>query len=68
MNDGVYEVKATAGDTHLGGEDFDNTLVEYLIGIFGESKPGVVLSDKAKGRLKGAVERAKRALSSSLSY
>lgn len=67
INDGVYEVKATAGDTHLGGEDFDNTLVEYLIGIFGESNPGVVLSDKAKGRLKGAVEKAKRALSSSLS-
>jgi heat shock 70kDa protein 1/2/6/8 len=66
INDGVYEVKATAGDTHLGGEDFDNSLVEYLVSVFSQKHPGLVLSDRAKGRLKAAAEKAKRSLSSSL--
>ena len=66
INNGVYEVKATAGDTHLGGEDFDNSLVEYLLENFNEMYPGIVLSDRAKGRMKAAAESAKRALSSSL--
>ena len=34
IDDGIFEVKATAGDTHLGGEDFDNTVVNYLINEF----------------------------------
>ncbi len=66
IDDGVYQVKATAGDTHLGGEDFDNTLVDYLTQLFTQKNPEVSLSDCARGRLKEAVEKAKRALSSSL--
>jgi len=67
IDDGVYEVKATAGDTHLGGEDFDNILVQHLINEF-KQKSGINdLSDRAKGRLKTAAEKAKRTLSSSLS-
>ena len=66
IDDGVYQVKATAGDTHLGGEDFDNTLIDYLISIFNEKYPGIILSERAKGRLKAAAEKAKRNLSSSL--
>lgn len=65
INDGVYDVKATAGDTHLGGEDFDNTLVEHLTGVFNQKHPGVTLSERARGRLKEAVEKAKRSLSNS---
>lgn len=34
MSDGVYEVKSTSGNTHLGGEDFDNKIVDYCIGEF----------------------------------
>jgi heat shock 70kDa protein 1/2/6/8 len=67
INDGVYDVKATAGDTHLGGEDFDNTLVEHLTQVFNQKHPGIILSERAKGRLKEAVEKAKRSLSS-ISY
>ncbi len=62
---GVYEVLATGGDSYLGGEDFDNRLVEYLIKDF-KKKSGIDLSsDKmAHQRLKDAAETAKRELSS----
>ena len=66
ISDGVFEVKSTNGDTFLGGEDFDNLLVEYLAGRF-MSETGIDLrSDSmALQRLKEASERAKQELSSS---
>ena len=65
IEDGVFEVKATAGDTHLGGEDFDNLLVEYCCGEF-QRKTKMDLRGNARAlrRLRTACERAKRTLSS----
>jgi len=65
---GIFEVKATAGDTHLGGEDFDNLLMKHFIDEF-KRKNKVDISDNKKSlrRLKTACERAKRTLSSSSS-
>jgi len=62
----VFEVKATAGDTHLGGEDFDNRLVQHFLAEF-RRKHGKDISkhSKAVRRLRSACERAKRTLSSS---
>ncbi|CCV00588.1 unnamed protein product [Malassezia sympodialis ATCC 42132] len=62
---GVFAVKATAGDTHLGGEDFDNALLEHFKKDF-ERKNKVDMSDDARAlrRLRSACERAKRTLSS----
>ena len=62
---GVFAVKATAGDTHLGGEDFDNTLLEHFKKEF-ERKNKLDISDdpRAMRRLRSACERAKRTLSS----
>eukprot|EP01016_Furgasonia_blochmanni_P050760 TRINITY_DN789_c0_g1_i3.p1 TRINITY_DN789_c0_g1~~TRINITY_DN789_c0_g1_i3.p1 ORF type:complete len:587 (-),score=308.38 TRINITY_DN789_c0_g1_i3:548-2308(-) len=66
IDDGVFEVKATAGDTHLGGEDFDNKLVEYCSAEF-LKKHGHDIRDnpRAMRRLRTQCERAKRILSSS---
>jgi L1 cell adhesion molecule like protein len=65
IDDGVFEVKATAGDTHLGGEDFDNTLVSYCCDEFKKkSKIDISNSAKALRRLRTACEKAKRTLSS----
>jgi len=66
IEDGVFEVKATAGDTHLGGEDFDARMMEYFTKEF-KRKHNVDLSgnDRALRRLRTACERAKRTLSSS---
>jgi L1 cell adhesion molecule like protein len=66
IDDGIFEVKATAGDTHLGGEDFDNILMKYFIDEF-KRKHKVDLSEnkRALRRLKTSCERAKRTLSSS---
>lgn len=66
IDDGVFEVKATGGDTHLGGSDFDQRIVEHLIKEF-KTKHKVDLSDNKKAirRLAAAAERAKRTLSSS---
>jgi len=65
IDQGVFEVKATAGDTHLGGEDFDNRLVSFLATEF-KRKFGKDLmnNQKALRRLKTAAERAKITLSS----
>jgi len=65
IEDGVFEVKATAGDTHLGGEDFDNRLVKHFIEEF-KRKHKKDISENARSvrRLRTACERAKRALSS----
>ncbi len=65
IEDGIFEVKATAGDTHLGGEDFDNILVQHFAQEFRrKNKLDIMESKKAIRRLKTACERAKRTLSS----
>ena len=68
IDDGIFEVKATAGDTHLGGEDFDNILVQYFKNEF-KKKYRKDLGDNRRSltRLKTACERIKRTLSSSTS-
>jgi molecular chaperone DnaK len=64
LGDGVFEVKSTNGDTFLGGEDFDNTVVEYLIAEFKKDSGIDLKSDKlALQRLKEAAEKAKIELS-----
>ncbi|EPQ55768.1 heat shock protein 70 [Gloeophyllum trabeum ATCC 11539] len=65
IDDGVFEVLATAGDTHLGGEDFDNRVMEHLIKQY-KKKTGTDVSNnlRALGKLKREVEKAKRTLSS----
>jgi molecular chaperone DnaK len=65
LGDGVFEVKSTNGDTFLGGEDFDNTIVDYLISEFKKDNGIDLTSDKlALQRLKEAAEKAKIELSS----
>ena len=62
---GVFEVKATAGDTHLGGEDFDNRLVNHFVEEFKRKhKKDIATNARALRRLRTACERAKRTLSS----
>jgi heat shock protein 1/8 len=70
---GVYEVKATSGDTHLGGEDFDNAVVEFFIDAFTTenklSKSDILdlrSCEKSKRKLKVAAEKTKKILSNSL--
>lgn len=66
ISDGVFEVKATAGDSHLGGEDFDNALVDHFAAEFKRKhKKDLKESARALKRLKMACERCKRTLSSS---
>nr|BAN65384.1 dnaK protein [Babesia bovis] len=67
IEDGIFEVKATAGDTHLGGEDFDNLLVEHCVRDFMRINNGKNLASnkRALRRLRTHCERAKRVLSSS---
>ena len=67
IEDGVFEVKATAGDSHLGGEDFDNKLVEWCVQEFERKNRGVSAKENVRAlrRLRTACERAKRSLSSS---
>lgn len=69
IGEGVFEVKATNGDTHLGGDDWDNRIVDWLIGEF-KKDTGMDLSKQpdALQRLKEEAEKAKKALSSSLQY
>ena len=68
IDDGVFEVKATAGDTHLGGEDFDNRLVNHFIAEFKRKyKKDISGNARAVRRLRTACERAKRTLSSATS-
>lgn len=63
--DGIFEVKSTAGDTHLGGEDIDNRMVQYYIEEFKrKNKIDINYNKRALRRLKTACERAKRVLSS----
>ena len=64
IEDGIFEVKATAGDTHLGGEDFDNRLVNHFINeIKRKHKKDISSNTRAMRRLRTTCERAKRTLS-----
>jgi L1 cell adhesion molecule like protein len=65
IDDGVFEVKATAGDTHLGGEDIDTMIVDFLKEEFRKKHKKTVENPKAIRRLRTAAERAKRTLSTS---
>ena len=65
IEEGIFEVKATAGDTHLGGEDFDNRMVDYFLEEFKRKfKKDMSKNQRALRRLRTACERAKRTLSS----
>ena len=65
LGDGVFEVKSTNGDTHLGGEDFDNKIVDYILKDF-EDQNGIDLRKDAAAmqRIKDEAEKAKKELSS----
>jgi len=68
MDNGFFEVKATSGDTHLGGEDFDNKLVEFCSTQFMKMSGIDMRNDKkAMRRLRTACEKAKRMLSNTTS-
>lgn len=65
IEEGIFEVKATAGDTHLGGEDFDNRLVNHFVQEFKRKhKKDLSSNPRALRRLRTSCERAKRTLSS----
>ncbi|XP_027348777.1 heat shock cognate 70 kDa protein 2 isoform X4 [Abrus precatorius] len=65
IEEGIFEVKATAGDTHLGGEDFDNRMVNHFVQEFKrKNKKDISGNARALRRLRTACERAKRTLSS----
>merc|ERR1712070_1094480 len=65
IEEGIFEVKSTAGDTHLGGEDFDNRMVDHFVQQFKRTnKKDITLNARALRRLRTACERAKRTLSS----
>jgi len=65
IEEGIFEVKATAGDTHLGGEDFDHRLVNHFVQEFKrKNKKDISTNPRALRRLRTACERAKRTLSS----
>nr|AXU24960.1 heat shock protein 70-6 [Cyrtorhinus lividipennis] len=66
IEDGIFEVKSTAGDTHLGGEDFDNRMVNHFVQEFKRKyKKDLTQNKRALRRLRTSCERAKRTLSSS---
>ena len=66
VDDGIFEVKATAGDTHLGGQDFDNRIVDWAVTEFQKkNKIDLRSNPKALGRLRLAAERVKKTLSTS---
>jgi molecular chaperone DnaK len=67
LGDGVFEVKSTDGDTHLGGDDFDQRIIDWLVDEFKKENDGIVISKDptAMQRLKEAAEKAKIELSSS---
>lgn len=65
LDDGIFEVKATGGQSHLGGEDFDNRMTDYVIQEFKKkSKYDITGNPRAMRRVKTACEKAKRTLSS----
>ena len=69
LGDGVFEVRSTNGDTHLGGEDFDNRIVNHFISVFKDEEGVDLKNDKAAmQRLKDEAEKAKKELSSTNEY
>ena len=64
IDNGVFEVLATAGDTHLGGEDFDNRVIDYLVKQYKKTGTDITKNLHALGKLKREVEKAKQTLSS----
>ena len=67
IDEGIFEVKAVSGDTHLGGEDFDNRMVNYFVQEFKKKfKQDLTANQRAVRCLRKACERAKRTLSSQL--
>lgn len=69
VEEGVFEVLATAGDTHLGGEDFDNRVIDHFAKVWKRKHDGqdITKNKRTMGKLKREVERAKRTLSSQMS-
>ncbi|KJK64650.1 Hsp70 protein [Aspergillus parasiticus SU-1] len=68
IDNGVFEVLATAGDTHLGGEDFDHRVMDYFVKQYNKKNNVDITKDlKSMGKLKREVEKAKRTLSSQMS-
>lgn len=68
IDNGVFEVLATAGDTHLGGEDFDHRVMDYFVKQYNKRNNVDITKDlKSMGKLKREVEKAKRTLSSQMS-
>ncbi|KAG9772635.1 hsp70-like protein C, partial [Aureobasidium melanogenum] len=68
VDDGVFEVQATAGDTHLGGEDFDQRVMDYFVKTYNKKNDVDITKNlKTMGKLKREVEKAKRTLSSQMS-
>ncbi|CAG8720190.1 5932_t:CDS:2, partial [Gigaspora rosea] len=68
IDDGVFEVLSTAGDTHLGGEDFDNRVIDHFVKLYKKKNKVDITKDlKTMGKLKREVEKAKRTLSSQMS-
>lgn len=68
VDDGVFEVLATAGDTHLGGEDFDQRVIDHFVKLYNKKNEVDIRKDlKTMGKLKREVEKAKRTLSSQMS-
>lgn len=69
LGDGVFEVRSTNGDTHLGGEDFDNRIVNHFLDVFKQQEGIDLKNDKAAmQRLKDEAEKAKKELSSTPEY
>ena len=69
LGDGVFEVRSTNGDTHLGGEDFDNRIVNHFLDVFKKEEGVDLKGDKAAmQRLKDEAEKAKKELSSTSEY
>jgi heat shock protein 5 len=68
FEDGLFEVLSTNGDTHLGGEDFDNRIIDHFVKLFKKKSNRDATKDaKAMGKLKREAEKAKRALSNQMS-
>ncbi|KAJ2139935.1 ATPase with role in protein import into the ER [Coemansia sp. RSA 788] len=68
IDNGIFEVLATSGDTHLGGEDFDNKVVDHFVQLFKKKTGKDARTDKkAMGKFKREAEKAKRTLSSQMS-
>ncbi|KAF4464608.1 glucose-regulated 78 of hsp70 family [Fusarium albosuccineum] len=68
IDDGIFEVLATAGDTHLGGEDFDQRVINHFAKLYNKKNSVDITKDlKAMGKLKREAEKAKRTLSSQMS-